>query len=268
MLLPLFFACSGPNDETLVDELRVLSMIPAAPEIAPMETTDVDVLVLDPGADGYRALVWTCTRLGDTCLEDDEGRTVSVVEPEAGAKATHFPSPVTASAALAAVASPAPVPFISVWALACVDGACPLLDQVEAGESIDPTVWSDPTDWLADLPIEGTTLAFTTLSISTNLPEDRHQNPILTVEANEESVAPGETNRLIAQLAGEIGSEAKVWGYAADGGFEMTDDRPNLNLRAKLDWVAPADAGETDVWLIAEDGLGGAALWEGSLTAE
>lgn len=267
VILPaLLLGCSGANEETLVDELRVLAMVPAAPEIAPMETTDVDTFVVDPAGDGASVLVWTCTRLGETCLEDDEGRTVSVVEPD---ETGHVHTDVTASAALAAVASESPLPLVSVWALACVDAdTCPIFADVADGTTVDADTWADPTDLMRELPISGTSLAFTSLSVSTRTPDTRHVNPTVEVTTNKDTVAPGKKLKVSAQLAGELGDEAHVWGYAEAGGFTETDDRPNQNQKARLDWIAPDEAGDVTAWLVVVDGLGGSALWEGTFTAE
>ncbi len=260
----LLLACGGASDETLLDELRVLSMLPQAPEIAPAESTTVDVRIVDPTGDGYRALVWTCTRLGEDCLEDDEGRTPALATVDEGRAAI----PVTASPSLAAVAGEAPLALVSIWALACAGDACPLLDDVEAGAEIDRDVWSDPTDWMASLPKEGTSLAFTSLYVSTRAADQRHVNPVITVSPEAPAVAAGKTVDIEVQIAGELGSEARVWGYATEGGFMRPSDRPNSKLLAELAWVAPESAGSADGFILVVDGEGGGALWEGTLTAE
>ncbi len=260
----LLLACGGANDETLLDELRVLSMLPQAPEVAPGETTTVDVRIVDPTGAGYRALVWTCTRLGEDCLEDEEGRVPALATVEDGRAAV----PVTASMVLAAVASESPLPLVSIWALACTADACPLLDEVERGEEIEPDVWADPTDWMSGLPIEGTSLALASLRVSTRSADTRHVNPTLTVTPAAPSAAPGESVDLEVIIAGELGSEARVWGYATEGGFERPSDRPNARLEADLTWVAPETAGIADGFVLLVDDEGGGALWEGALTAE
>jgi hypothetical protein len=260
----LLTACGGANDETLLDELRVLSMLPQAPEIAPGETTTMDVRIVDPDAGGYRALVWTCTQLGEDCLEDEEGRTPALATVEDGRAAV----PVTASMALAAVASDSPLPLVSVWALACADDACPLLDEVERGDTIDADVWADPTDWMSELPIEGTSLALSSVQVSTRAADTRHVNPTITVSPEAPSVTPGGSVEVEVAITGELGSEARVWGYTTAGGFERPSDRPNARLEARLDWIAPATAGSASGFLLLVDDEGGGVLWEGTLTAE
>lgn len=262
--LALLPACSGANDETLLDELRVLSMIPDAPEIAPRETTSLDVRIVDPAAQGGRVLVWTCTRLGETCLEDDEGRTVTLAAPEAG----HLRVDLTASPALAAVAGPEPLPLIQVFALACADDVCPLFDDVDAERPVDPEVWAAPFDWMADLPMEGTSLAFVSLRVSTRAPGERHVNPTLEATLAADRMESGATLAVDVQVAGELSEEAKVWGYAEAGGFAMTDRRTGADDQTSLDYVAPPTAGDVPLYLVFTDGLGGAALWEGVAAVE
>lgn len=264
MVVLLLTACGGANDETLLDELRVLSVLPQEPEIAPGETTTVSVRVVDPEATGFRALVWTCTRLGEDCLEDEEGRTTSLATVEEGRAAV----PVTASMALAAVASESPLPLVTIWALACADDACPLLDEVERGDPIDADMWANPTDWMSELPITGTSLALATLRVSTRSAETRHVNPTIAVSPEAPSAAAGKSVEVEVAITGELGSEARVWGYATAGGFERPSDRPNARLEANLSWIAPDTAGSADGFLLLVDDEGGGALWEGGLRAE
>lgn len=257
-------ACGGPNEETLLDELRVLAMVPAAPELGPAEQTTVFTRVVDPTQAGFRSLVWSCTSLGEGCLEDQEGRSLALGKSAAGLIQTE----ITVSPALAAVATEEPLPLVAVWALACEDGLCPLIEAVEAGESVDPDLLASPLDWLDTLPMEGVSLAFTTLSVSSRPADERHPAPTLSATLASEVVAPGETLSLDALAQGTLGAEAKIWGYAEDGGFAGTDERPDETGAAILDWVAPEEPGEVALYLVLVDGLGGSALWEGTVRVE
>lgn len=258
----LLTGCGGLNDETQLLELRVLSMLPAAPEIAPGETTDLDVLVVDPTAAGSRVLVWTCTSTGEGCLEDQTANTVQT--PDAG----HVHVNVTAPAPLAYVASETPLPIVFVWALACVDGACPVLDDVDAGRAVDADFWESPLDTMADLPLQGTSLAFTAVSVSTRSADTRHVNPTLTVDPGAASAAPGAELPMAATVVGELGESPALWGYSEAGGFTATDTALADDGTAELTWVAPDEAGATTGYIVLVDDLGGGALWEGTLTAE
>jgi len=260
----LLLACSGPNEETILEELRVLSMLPQAPEVSPGETTTVDVRIVDPADAGYRALVWTCTLLGEDCLEDDEGRAPALATVEDGRSAVS----VLASPALAAVVDETPLPLVSIWALACAGDACPLLDDVEEGVEIDRDIWSDPTDWMASLPKEGTSLAFTSLYVSTRAADARHVNPQISISPEAPTAATSEEVDIEVQITGDLGTEARAWGYATEGGFMRPSDRPDSRQLARLVWVAPETAGSSDGFIVVVDGQGGGALWEGTLTAD
>lgn len=263
-VLFMLVGCGGPNDETLVDELRVLAMVPGAPEIAPGETTTLQTRVVDPEGLGGSALVWTCTYTGETCLEDEVGRSPEVLPLGDGRLSTE----VVASSALAALATEEPVPLVAVWALACQDGLCPILDAVEAGEAVPADQWADPFDWMDELPMQGVSLATISLDISTRPEGERHPAPSLSATPEIEATAPGDTLPVDALAAGELGEEARIWAYATDGGFVSTDERPDASGAATLDWVAPESVTEAEAWLVLVDGLGGTALWEGALRVE
>lgn len=260
--LLLLAACGGPNEETLLDELRVLAMVPEAPELGAAESTVLHTRVVDPLGEGYQALVWPCTSLGDGCLEDQQGRTLSLAEPVDG----QLETPVSVPVELAAVASEEPTPLVAVWALACAEGLCPLIEAVGAGEAVDPALLASPLDWLGDLPMQGVSLAFTTLMVSARPAEERHPAPALDASLDLDSLGPSETLTLQASATGALGEEARIWMYAEAGGFVGTDARPDADGAATLSWVAPEEAGEVALYLVLVDGLGGSALWEGTVT--
>ena len=113
--LSLLAGCSsGPAPETLVDELRVLVLVPESPEIAPNETTGLDIVVADPLERGFDRLTWTCTRLGPECAEAllDPDSPWLRLEAEAGGAAGLSTGSVTASPALFEVASEDPLPLV------------------------------------------------------------------------------------------------------------------------------------------------------------
>lgn len=259
----LLVGCGGPSDETLLDELRVLAMVPEAPEIQPGEATALDVRVVDPEAQGFDALVWTCTNTGEGCLEDTTGRAPVVDASGAG----QLTSTVEASATLAYVVGTEPLPLIAAWTLACRDGLCPLIEDVQAGLEVDPALWADPTDWIDELPMEGVSLALTTLSVSTRAVEERHPAPTLTGPTDPLEVETGGTLTLSVTATGELDEEARLWGYAEGGGFVGASTRLDAEGAATMDWVAPEEPGEVALYLVLVDGLGGAALWEGAATA-
>lgn len=260
IILLAMTACGGPNQETLLDELRVLAMVPDAPELAPGEATALRVRVVDPAETGAEVLVWTCTSLGEGCLEEAEGRAVEVLAPTDG----WVEAQVAAPAALGFIASEEPVPLIAAWALACEAGRCPLIDDVKAGREIDPDRWEDPLAWMGSLDMVGVSLALNTLSVSTRGPDARHAAPTLEVQAALDPVAPEGTLTITAIASGALGPEAQVWAYTEGGGFVSTSERPDEAGEVRFDWIAPDAPGEVPLYLVLVDDLGGSALWEGA----
>ncbi len=72
-LFLLLAACGGRNDETTLTELRVVAMIAAPPEVGPGQSTTLTSVIVDPAAKGVETLTWTCTNLGEGCLEPTLG---------------------------------------------------------------------------------------------------------------------------------------------------------------------------------------------------
>jgi hypothetical protein len=187
---------------------------------------------------------------------------VEVVRPVDG----HVSTQVRASAALEAIAGPEPLPVLLVWALACEEGLCPLIEQIKAGEAVGAELWANPLSWMRELPRKGVSLATTTLSVSTRSEEERHGAPSLQVRPDQESTRPGGEITLEATATGELGEEARIWAYSEAGGFTATSIRPDAEGSASLTWVAPETSNpEIPVYLVLVDGLGGSALWEGVL---
>ena len=74
-LMLLLAACGGRNDETTLTELRVVAMIAEPPEVGPGQSTTLTSVIVDPLAAGVETLTWTCTDLGEGCLEPTLGLT-------------------------------------------------------------------------------------------------------------------------------------------------------------------------------------------------
>ena len=80
LLSALFLgACMGPNDETLVVELRVMAMVAEPPEVAPGAMTTITVHVADPLDEAPEVLFWTCADLAvDGSVQHREWTIVAV----------------------------------------------------------------------------------------------------------------------------------------------------------------------------------------------
>lgn len=249
----------GPSEDTLVDELRVIGAIAEPPEVAPGETTAVDVVVADPLGSGAEVAVWLCTPADDGCAEagsSTQGR-VAVGSPTDG----RFRADLTVDPLWAAFAGPEPIPT-SIWVLACEPGVCPLFDRL-GGDALDDEVealLANPTEWVGDLPLTGVSLAVKQLSVSTRDEADRNDNPVLSVSAPEESTT-GEEWLLDVTVADSNGV-AEIMGLSTAGGFGLTAFEA-LDGQATMQWYAPDDPGEVQLYAVASDGLGGMAIWQG-----
>lgn len=261
-------ACSGPDPGTLIDELRVVAMVAEPPEVAPGESTDIEVFVADPEENGADILVWACTNLGEGCIESiDSGTYLSVGSPSEG----------KASVTLEATSALAPalletdlLEATTIWTLACEPGLCPVIDDSRDLGTDQPwpealaTQLANPMDWMADLPMVGVSLAYRRLSVSENSPEERHANPTITPVFEENLTWKREQKfTLDFTVDGTFSEEARAFNYMTGGGFKTTDTQ-SFEDTLSLSGFAPEEAGNTDIWVILNDGLGGVAVWFGN----
>ncbi len=264
-MLLLLVACGGPDEDTLIDELRVVAITAEPPEVAPGASSTLTTTVVDPTAAGADLLVWTCTNLGDGCLEAaTPGMGTTVGTPVDGQLVTERAAPVELAAIVGDGETVLPV---FTWALACVPGLCPILDLAAAapapgsadGDAL-AALLVDPFTMMEDLPLQGTSLALTTLSVSSRA--EPVVNPVLTPTFEAISAAP----EAAATLGFDVVAGATAYGYTTLGGFEM----PAYDVvegHVDLTWFAPADAssGDTAEFYVVVNGPdGGSALWRGS----
>jgi hypothetical protein len=241
----------GPSDETVVSELRVLAIQADPPEVAPGEAVDLNITVADPLGAGADVLLWHCTNLGEGCLEEGGEHSWTLPLDGDGVAVT-----ATVPPALAAFASDEPLRATQLWALACEPGLCPQVD--------DPDAWdlSDPSAWLADLPMSGVSLGSNLLAISTR--DDRLVNPELTLAGDGPlEAAPG--GQLAIDFAVTLGTPANeatfAFGYATAGGFGATEYAIGDSGEVSLDWYAPDEPSEVTLWVVVNDGAGGVGVW-------
>lgn len=253
MLLVLLACTAGPNEETLIDELRVLAILAEPPEVGAGETAEVSTTIVDPLDEGYESLVWACL----------------VSDTESSCPYTAVDSPTLSATLPTELSLPeeTALPLAQVWALACVPGTCPLIDGVRT----NPDDWAEelanPYDWMEDLPIVGTSLAYRTVLVSSRT--ERQPNPTLSTDsATSLSVEVGGSIELSFTVTGNLGEETKVYGYTTAGGFNTTEQRPDEAGGVVLTWFAPDEAGDAALYVIVNDSLGGTALWEASVTVE
>jgi hypothetical protein len=256
----------GPSDETLIDELQVVGAIVEPPEIGPGEDATVEVVVADPLGTGADVLVWSCTGFGAGCLEAPaplpEWAAVGSLEDE------QLVIPWTASPALGALLEEGETAEAGLWVLACEPGLCAVIDEVRAalddgGAAPDALVadLADPFAWVADLPIDGVSLAQRSLVLSARPQEQRNTNPVIDVRRDgPTTVSPGQDLELPIEVSDDGDTVELAFGLATGGGFGL----PSFDVldgEAILRWYAPDETGEVDLFVVVNDGEGGTAVW-------
>ncbi len=268
LFLLSLLGCGGPNEETLVSELRVMAVVVEPPEVAPGESVQITPVVLDPAAEGFETLVWTCTRLGPECLENELPLEVWATVTT-GTTARTIPAEL--SAALSEDLQEIPV---STWVLSCEVGLCPLFEAVqdppEAGTDAYLALLADladPTRWMDSLPQTGVSLGTKSFIVSQRPVEERNENPVPVL--TEPLPEVGQESRIVLhfEVEDQQSETPAAYGYATGGGFEFTAYDVEAGA-VDLAWVAPAEAGNVLLRVVFADGLGGNAVWEGDVSVE
>ena len=270
----LLIGCSeGPNPETLIDELRIVASVAEPPEVGAGESVLLATTVADPVGAGFEVLTWTCTRLGEGCSEADLGDLASWATIDPVDKWDTATAERTISPAVGALLSDElPELPVQVFALACEPGLCPVIDTVRSAPEPDSAAWdaladdlANPFDFMSTLPFEGVTLATRTLRISNRPVEERHVNPVLTVTEVPGDVDPSDSVEVTFSVEGA--AEPILYGYSTAGGFGSSAVEV-LDGLAALTWFAPEEPGSAELFVVAQDELGGSAIWRGDARAE
>ena len=234
--------CGNAGSDTLVSELRVMSIVPEAPELHPGDTTTAAVRIFDPLAAGGEVWVWTCSPVDGACLGDPPVPTpIPVGDGQLVATLTTSPY---------LPATDVPQPLALVWALACAPGLCDAFFD-------DPTGLADPLARVKTIPIAGTSLAFRGLSFSTLSPPSE-VNPTLTGPA-----AASDGQRLAFTVVGADAGTA--YAYTTAGLFDDTS-APVVGGAFTFTWTAPSPVVPADLLVVVDDGSGGEATWETTVT--
>lgn len=265
-MLIFLLACSGPNEETLVDELRVMSMVVEPPEAAPASSVTVTASIADPLEESPQVMMWSCTNLGEGCAEAlDPSQGVTVGTPIEGQ--------VSASRVVNEMLAPivqdgTTVLPVFLWTLSCAPGLCPVIDLAATEPAVGSaeaetlsTFLADPFTGMEDLPLEHTSLAFTQLKVSTRATPVL--NPILTPQFETVTVKAEDSVDLVfnVQDAGDF----TAYGYTTAGGFDAPE-YANEDGVVTLTWFGPAEAGEAKIWVVVNNDTGGTAVWQGNGT--
>jgi len=272
LLLPLLalLGCGGANDETLVDELRVMAVVVEPPEVAPGATATVTTWIADPNDDAPEALVWTCTNLGDGCLEAAEptqGTTVG--EPADGVIVTERAAPLAFTPIVADGETVVPV---LLWALACAPGLCPAIDLAASAPAIGTedadtlaTFLGDPFEGAEDLPLVGTSLALAQIQVSARAAP--LTNPLLTPVDADAALVVGAGASIDLAFTVEAPGVTTAYGYTTNGGFDATEYEV-VDGAVTLTWFGSDQAGDAELWVIVNGEDGGSAVWHAFATVE
>lgn len=266
--LILLAACSpGPSEDTLVDELRVIAAVTEPPEIAPGESTVVEVTIADPQMADPSVALWLCTPSGDAACA--EAGTPLSERLSAGAVVDgSFTTELTVNPLWAALATEEPL-ATQIWVLSCEPGLCAPLDAllaaVNSGQATEEleTLLATPTEWIADLPLTGVSLGAKQLAVSTRAVEDRNHNPTLSVDADL-FYEPGE-ELLLDVIVDDSEDVVEVMGLSTAGGFGLSAFAI-LDGQALMRWYAPDEPAPVRLYAVASDGIGGTAVWTGDAT--
>lgn len=266
-MLFLLLACSGPNEETLVDELRVMSMVVEPPEAAPGAVVSLSVRIADPLEESPQVMLWSCTNLGDGCVEAAEPSQGVTVGPPVDGQLTVRRS--VSEMLLPIVQDGTTVLPVFLWALACVPELCPIIDLAATAPDVGSveaktlsTFLADPFSAMEDLPLEHTSLAFTQLKVSTHA--THIVNPVLTPQFETVTVRAEDSVDLVFQV--QDSGDYMAYGYTTAGGFGTPKYDSSKNGIVTLTWFGPAEAGEADIWVVVNSDTGGTAVWQGKGT--
>ncbi len=265
-ILIIVLGCGETSPETLVDELRAIASIASPPEVQPMEQFDYTTYISNPGEEPVNVWTWTCTNLGEGCLEA-AGGSESVVRTTVEGVAPVLTRTLSITPALAGILpETGALTATQVWTMLCEEGACPQLSDVDTKGANDEwpqatlDLLSDPLSWMSDLPTTGTGLAYQL--ITTSLDAERHENPSIQASPNNpDTLEKGEAFTLEFRVSGTFTDDARLYNYISAGGFEMTDTFVNVDDCTFLNGVAPEDENVVTVWVVLLDGFGGADVW-------
>jgi hypothetical protein len=274
MLLWTLWACSeGPAVETQLESLRLVAAVAEPAELGPAEPFELTLHTADPAGEGLDLLAWTCLPDGQGgCVETALGlpRQAHVAAVEgAGLEETVA---LLGNPAIAAGLEEADEVALPVWMLACAPGLCPALELAltdPAAGSADEAelmgLLADPTTWMAELPLEGVSLALRSLRTTERPAEQRHRNPQISElelpEGIDEGLKSGADHRFLfgVELATEI--KASAYGLSTLGGFTAPGYAVSEGQTEPIFTSLAEDEGEADVILVVQDDLGGVAVW-------
>jgi hypothetical protein len=282
--LMTLMACGGPSLETRVEELRVMVIQTETAEFFPNQSIDVNLLIPNPKGKEATALYWTCTNLGNGCIEKEYyqetgqnwGGILSIAENPIGTVTLDIPPPLTA------IVSELPNSEVFgatlLWVLACENDLCPIIEDWENGDP-DFESMSDPFSLLKDLPIQGTSLAYRPLLMSQRDESERVKHPTLTYTGEDNISISKPSDNFILPFGYNLNrltnnQDSLYFSYATQGGFS-TNERIRTLISEEdgsfeSEWFGSEDMikGESLLMVILENGEGGLSFWTSTANIE
>jgi hypothetical protein len=304
-------ACRIGDPTTLVDELRVMGLRQQPAEISiddlfiPNASPPlIEAWVARPSEQQIDLLLWSCTNFGEGCLEkevfqDSPEEWIDLSEDIGTYISRPLPlSPLPLGFVPELTAEDQPFAGTLIWALACQQGSCPLIEEIKSG-SIDLEQLANPLTLMKSLPVEEASLSFRSLYFSNRPEEERIKHPEL--EPNF-----GGTPNLALDNYVELGfsyqtnqiptEDAQIYGYTTLGSFAPNEDINNKLIKdsgdLSLRWFTPTTEewellleesesepesealpfssigaeplDEAAFFIFLEDGYGGLGVWQGS----
>ena len=274
MFLLFALGCSMSSPSTLVDELRVMAIQTEPAEISPLDQDALlHLLIAEPQGRDVDVMYWTCTNLGEGCIEaeffsDDLTQWPQWFSRSELLTQREFSIPIGLSGIVDSLPEES-IPFYGtqLWVMACVKEECSFIEDVKEG-TVNPEMLSNPLDVIGGLPFGVASLAFSSIPISNRPLEGRVQNPKITFGGTEEPKQSTEETLDLSfsyQLNATPNEDSLIYGYATIGGFSESS-RSNAQLQEEsgdvvLSWFSSEDFGNGQAYVVLENGEGGTGIW-------
>jgi hypothetical protein len=247
----------------------VIAVVASPPEVAPGDSLDLEIDVIDPDDGPRDVIAWFCTPWNGTCAEaTPPDRPLSAFGAVWKDAALIERARLTVPDELATLLPPdAGSQPVVQWTLACRPGLCPVIDAAAAAPPAGSAAWHEVVDLLAapggmmrELPLTGVSLAVKTMLVSSRPQVERTRNPSIELRTDDELVV---TAGDVLDLSFDVG-DGTVHAYTTAGAF--TD--PTFGARGEtiVRWYTPSLPGAVDLVVVIEDGVGGTGVWRAIAT--
>ncbi len=240
-----------------LDGLQVMSVVVDPPLIRPGDLPSAVAWVADPTEEGFELLLWTCTDLGQGCLESGFPLAQWTNTPLVADGRSEPWLPPLDTAAI----PPDLTLTINVFGLACAPGVCPEIGLVREHDSTVGDLLADPFGFARTLPMEGTSLVRREVAATGSPATLENRNPQVDETPTAASYSHVRTGAIVPlhfRLSDETDMTSNGFatcGTIADGIWTGHD--------LDLTFTAPDAPASCEIWVTIEDGTGGSAVWRG-----